>query len=219
MNQEIGKHIETLMDRLKSVPDKCKATESEKDWTRHVKLAVCQVAKPEGAEREGENKIYGNNCDEGHRTYADDSEWLFDLVWALEDKKESWQLRQLNLVMESEWGRRADQTYDFQKLLVAKARIKLFVFQEESEISIDGAICEFSEMISHFRCGNSEEVYLFAGLHTSPAKTREFKFELRDSSGKIPRGFGRRDQGRHAARVSGAEPSGANLSVTLSGRP
>src|SRR5690606_23789575 len=90
------------------------------------------------------------------------SEWLYDLVWYRNN--EAGLLHQIGLIMESEWSRAMEEIrYDFEKLLVAKAPIKVMVFQcggPDFE-----AKCEaLEESMRAFPAAPSEEVYILAGF-------------------------------------------------------
>ncbi len=141
---------------------------SDKDWTRAVKDAVAKVAI--GYDKN--SRIYANNCEHaaegGH-------EWLYDLVWAID--KDDWKLERLVLVMESEWSTtRNEQRYDFQKLLIAKVAIKLFVFQARSDQELKEVIKCFCEMIDAYKDNCTKESYLFAGLLYEIQGQEHFKF-------------------------------------------
>ncbi len=57
-------------------------------------------------------------------------EWLWDLVWSEENPNDFKKFERLFMVAEIEWNMKlTDLIEDFQKLLVAKAPIKLFVCQ------------------------------------------------------------------------------------------
>ncbi len=61
-----------------------------------------------------------------------EKEWLFDLVWYRNEPKEH--LREIGLVLESEWSRDPFQIkYDFEKLLVAKSPIKVMLFRDDRD--------------------------------------------------------------------------------------
>ena len=56
-------------------------------------------------------------------------EWLYDLVW-LDAPDQMFAVNRLPLVAEIEWGNEGDVWDDFQKLLVARADVRVMVFDE-----------------------------------------------------------------------------------------
>lgn len=107
-------------------------------------------------------------------TGADDCEpeWLYDLLWY---KSKNGKLTEVKLVVESEWSTDEENQYyeliyDFEKLLLAKATYKLFIFQAGSNDIIDDIICVLKSHIDAFDTKLTNEIYLFAGLNTSKRK-------------------------------------------------
>jgi hypothetical protein len=175
--------IAEITESLKTVPSKCEGR-GDDGWTGAVKSVVITVAKQFGKENKVATTL-PKGCDQQLRQKVDDGEWLFDLTWYQEEHE--WRMRRVVLVMESEWNRGPDeQRTDFQKLLVAKAEIKLFVFQENTEDDVSSKADGFVEMINAFDDGSPKEIYLFAGL-VLDQKPKYFKFYsfLPGSSGKV----------------------------------
>ena len=57
----------------------------------------------------------------------DHNEWLYDILWWHEDKP--WFMIDVPLVAETEWGDSDEFKYDFQKLLLARSKYKIMIFQ------------------------------------------------------------------------------------------
>jgi hypothetical protein len=112
--------------------------------TRLIKCALCQLGHKElnGKKR---FKVYANrlpeDCPRVLANKCKNTEWLYDLHWYTENKgkKNGYQPTSLPLVVECEWGmkRKGDRTkepysavkYDFQKLLVTNAELRLMIFK------------------------------------------------------------------------------------------
>jgi hypothetical protein len=87
-------------------------------------------------------------------------EWLYDLCWY--SNSPDGKLLNVTLVLESEWDiKRADIKYDFEKLLIAKANIKVFVFQAKSQ-NVANYLKELEQGIHAYKGGCSGEIYLLA---------------------------------------------------------
>jgi hypothetical protein len=88
------------------------------------------------------NTLYNLGKEHGYIVYPNkdkfEGQWLVDLCWAIEG--ENWQkdFKGLKLACEIEWSRNMDNIlYDFQKLTVIDAEIRLMIFQYRNEIDLD----------------------------------------------------------------------------------
>lgn len=157
----IDRIITDLREEFETVPGLCLHKAGDAIWTSMVKRAVLNVAKGIHAQVPGiENRIAAT-IKHHDGAEPDEGEWLFDLTWY--QQKKEWRISKVMLVMESEWSTRPDdRRVDFQKLLVAKAAIKLFVFQFWDDLR--ESLGEFGEMIAAYQGSNENEIYLFAAL-------------------------------------------------------
>jgi len=142
--QEIEAQIVSV---LKAIPGQFKPNQRNSEWTKAVKLAVCVL---------GQKLNYAvcgcpPECDKG---------WLYDLCWysVTTDRKF---LLDMPLVLESEWGNWTEIKYDFEKLLVAKSKFKVMVFQAEGQ-NITDYYKELEQGIRTYQGGSAGEVYLLA---------------------------------------------------------
>ena len=89
---------------------------STREWTRRVKGALIQL-------REKKGYIPYPNLQQGY------GEFLYDVTW-LEtiDGTVDGRISHVPLVAEIEWGNQGDVWYDFQKLLVARAGVRVMIF-------------------------------------------------------------------------------------------
>lgn len=90
-------------------------------WTNSVKNKVAVAVR----NKNEVYKIYASGCNEG---IADGPEWLYDLTC----REENDYLKNIPLVLESEWGKQTDIVYDFKKLVVARADHRIMVFSVKS---------------------------------------------------------------------------------------
>jgi hypothetical protein len=87
-----------------------------------------------------------------------DGGWLYDLIWYENDT--NGQLKSVPLILESEWHKAYDRIkYDFEKLLVGRARYKVIIFQASGK-----RMLEYFKMmksgIKAFRGPHFDERYL-----------------------------------------------------------
>jgi hypothetical protein len=104
-------------------------------------------------------------------------EWLYDLTLYREKDNH---LKSLSLVLESEWSySKHELQYDFEKLIQAKCKNKVFICQNETfvELAQEG-IRTFEEG------GKSEEWYLIAIFQEGKGERGKFQFRLLDGTGE-----------------------------------
>ena len=87
-------------------------------WTKEIKTRLCRIGK--------EKLGYYTCASQVDKKFVDHGEWLFDVAWLDWEKKDK-KLKSVPLVVESEWGDLDHIRDDFQKLLVARADIRLMV--------------------------------------------------------------------------------------------
>lgn len=95
------------------------------------------------------HKVYSHSLSEGFRQKSDNKfvnrEWLYDLVWYEDAPKESYIMKNTLLVVESEWAYKRPKDddnygaikYDFQKLLLSNAELKLMIFRVSGKTKQD----------------------------------------------------------------------------------
>lgn len=98
------------------------------------------------------------------------NEWLYDVVWVKEDGD---RIRDVVLVLESEWKQR-DAEYDFDKLLLARARHRVMVFTAYKREGPGGSIERLLSRISACSLSRRGDRYLIAAWENWH---REFSFK------------------------------------------
>ena len=164
--------LETALNAL-SVEAQSVGGWGNKKWTRKIKetLKLLAHAKDESI------KVYGTGL--GDDCY---SEWLWDVVWALwksEDDSSPAHLDSLLLVVESEWGKYEDVIEDFEKLLVARADVRVIVYDDLGRYKERLFEGEFESRINSYRGTKTGDRYLFAFYRTKNEKSAS-KFEVKE---------------------------------------
>lgn len=165
---EIEKMVGEICQSLENIVYK----NSRKDDTISVKRALIEVANSHDINvwtQIDDYEIIEN------QTHLANHEWLYDLIWYKYNKTVDYALTDLFLAMESEWGGRrysskndkedpyGEVKYDFQKLLVCNATIKLLVFKEHgNEDETNKLFSYFQDRINECSRCISEEIYLIA---------------------------------------------------------
>ncbi|MDR0932395.1 MAG: hypothetical protein LBM70_05170 [Victivallales bacterium] len=92
------------------------------------------------------------------------SEWLYDMIWFKNTEggnKKDIMLKEVCLVLECEWSHcYSDVSYDFEKLLLANAPIKVMIF-EEGKCKFKDICDKMKESIKNYRNG-SPGIYILA---------------------------------------------------------
>jgi hypothetical protein len=97
--------------------------QGDKKWTIRVKKLIGDLG----------DKLGYKVCTSGFDCYH--GEWLYDLVWFLNN--ENGRLNSIPLVLECEWKRGlGDIQYDFEKLLLANSQFKVMICQANNNISV-----------------------------------------------------------------------------------
>lgn len=113
-NSEI---IRAVMEGLDSLRIPVAARDSE--WTKVIKTELCKIGRRFGC------KVYASGVPRNKR---DDGEWLYDVTWLQYETSGRGELIDAPLVAECEWGDEQDIEDDFEKLLLARARVRVMIF-------------------------------------------------------------------------------------------
>ena len=140
---------DAIITRIKKLPADLGKGRRDTDWTVELTRAIGTLGEERGW------RVCSSKC---HDLF--DGGWLYDLTWYRNGPNE--QLQELGLVLESEWCQNLQFIkFDFEKLLQAKAPIKVFVFQD-----CNGnlpQICSFLETgIACFKPQGQHETYILA---------------------------------------------------------
>jgi hypothetical protein len=145
---------------LQALPSKLGLNRPNSEWTRRLKEEIGDLGITNGW------KV----CTAGFEGRFD-QEWLYDLTWYRNDAEG--RLCDVGLVLESEW----DHDYpsikvDFEKLLLAKAPLKVMVF-EGYDKNVGALAASLKDGIRAFRTRDESEMYLLAGFNIN-----KFKMEI-----------------------------------------
>src|SRR6266404_1067718 len=97
-----------------------------------------------------------------------ESGWLYDLAWYRNEPKgdSNGNLAEVYLVLECEWGNLRSIKFDFEKLLLAKARLKVMIFQAHNRNAAT-LLAELKKCISTFHTRDASEIYILASFNNS----------------------------------------------------
>ena len=123
------------------------------NWTNGIKKRLGELGCSKGF------KVCDSHCD-----CLFEPEWLYDLIWYIENS--SVKLNHIPLAVESEWDLHDDGIkYDFEKLLIANAELKLMICQVYPSRK-EKVLQYFQEAIQAYELGKTGERFLIAILDT-----------------------------------------------------
>lgn len=136
-------------------------------WTHAIKSALCDAGH-----------TLGYRVATGGVAQADEQEWLFDQVW-MDWLAKPRQLKRIGLVVECEWGNQGDIFDDFEKLLVARADVRLMIFQAGNAEGVNTKFDLLEEEARDFFQSRIGDYYMFVGydVQRSVFLKREFSIE------------------------------------------
>jgi hypothetical protein len=156
------KIIKQVIEALNTVAGKLGTKSGNRQWTPAVKAAIGDVGI-----KNGYKACASVSSREDFRR-----EWLFDLTWY--DGEDG--LCSIPLVMESELKHsKKELILDFEKLHVAKAKIKLFVFESDQK-GIEKKMQFLEDSIRKYKDTIKGELYLLACLNFEKSP-HEFKIK------------------------------------------
>lgn len=165
--------VEELRLGLCRIPANGVAYPSDTDYTTFVRNTLAEMASKRWVH------AYPNQTN-GNREY------LWDVSWWVETES----LLKLVLAVESEWGRRGQVKYDFEKLLVAKSLLKLLITDSKGKLAkrkgeIEGWLRRYADHVKDELYiwisvkgslnGGELRVFEYKAEASGPSKTAELK--------------------------------------------
>ena len=102
--------------------------------------------------------------DQADRDYG---EWLYDVTWLDYEKSGSGELVDAPLAAECEWGNEGDIEDDFEKLLLARAGIRLMIFNGFHEAGSKEIAERLARKVREFKGSRAEDAWLLAAWEGS----------------------------------------------------
>ena len=180
---EIMEEVRTGLDSLKLT-----AQDSSKDWTKAVKTKLCERGRELGCQ------VGASGVKFGYR------EWLYDVTWleysqGYEPGLEN-QLIDVHLVAECEWGGFTAIKNDFEKLLLARATLRLMIYNGNQDPGSDAIADHLAEYVTRFKGTRDPDPWLLAALERdADTGCCSFRFFGVDKLNARADGFGLFDPG------------------------
>lgn len=141
-----------VMKALEAVAEECRGKGlGDKEWTRRVKDALVPLGRARGC------KCYASECS------ADGGEWLYDLTWLKMGGENDKHVRDVDLILESEWNMK-DQSVmdDFPKLVLGRAKLRVFIFTRKTTAQFEEVMRWVLDEINGSAVAQEGDRYLFA---------------------------------------------------------
>ena len=135
-------------------------------WTHAIKCELCRAGQTLGYDV----------CTSGV-TQANSGEWLFDQVW-LDWIPTPMQLKRIGLVVECEWGNCEEIFYDFEKLLVARADVRLMIFQANNAEQVNKLFGRMKEEARDFLQSQPGDHYMLVGYYNNRSEFLGCEFSI-----------------------------------------
>ena len=130
---------------------------SDTEWTRHVKTALCTACRDTCERTPRQIKLFASGV-----KGVDGGEWMFDVTCLLYDR-ETGCLRRMPMVAESEWRGKADVSDDFQKLLIARADVRVMVLARGHWDTDADMMADLAKYVRAYDSPQSSGICLIAG--------------------------------------------------------
>ena len=148
-NSEI---IRAVKEGLDSLRFDTAALDSE--WTKAIKTELCGI---------GQSFVYEVYAKDVEEDKKNGGEWLYDVTWLEYNRSGDGELTDSPLVVECEWGDYQDIEDDFEKLLLARARVRVMIFGGTDEPSVAKDIADkLAGKVTAFKGSRAEDAWLLA---------------------------------------------------------
>ncbi len=102
-------------------------------------------------------------CHKSDYSRAEQGEWLYDMTWYVLDKTQGGVLMRNPMILESEWEI-AERDDDFQKLVQARADVRVWVFTAANSQEIQTHLARCRDQAQSFAGRQSGDRYVCAGF-------------------------------------------------------
>ncbi len=142
----------SIVSTLDEFISNCEEWDSNEYWTKEIKTRLLKIGSDNGFSVAASG-VKG----------VDYGEWLYDVFWYSNRSK----LVDIGLAAEIEWGISFEEHIqpDFEKLLVARARQRLMIFQAMNENVAKHIFQDLIEIIDRFKLNQSGDRYLLIGYN------------------------------------------------------
>ena len=150
-NSEIMRAVKEGLDSLQI------ATDGE--WTMAVKTELCRIGRSFGY------KVYANPKFVAERE-RDGGEWLYDVTW-LQYETGGGELIEAPLVAECEWHKKQEIENDFEKLLLARAGVRVMIVDAGGKPGSERIAKLLDGKVKKFEASLADDAWLLAAWESN----------------------------------------------------
>ena len=167
------KIIQEILGEFKALERTDTSSWETDQWNRAVHTPLCRMG------RQNKCYVYASSkvVDEQNK---DGGEWLYDVTWC---EYEGDFLKSVPVVAECEWGDPGDIKFDFEKLLLARAAVRVFVFDgrrcSNGAEALANKLCDWIGAFEGSRKGDTYLLVAYEEVKT-PWNFRYFKILVND---------------------------------------
>ena len=176
-DQLVGKIVAAFRRLEQEIPqrDPGDRPQSNGPWTKEILTTLCNLGK----DLEYEAWAAGTSRNPVPNEYRKKGEFLYDASWRESDC--SCRIISFPMVAESEWGPLREIEYDFQKLLLARAKVRVMVYDggvaSEGNRKNKPILKRLHELVGAFNGTEGDTYLLIPYLHVK-GKEGGFKFKF-----------------------------------------
>lgn len=159
-DSEITRAIQRGLDSLE-----IDQSESNTVWSKAIKTELCRIGRGEFCYTAGAGGITESDRDHG--------EWLYDVTWLEYDGDF---VTHAHLVAECEWLGGVDIDEDFQKLLLARASVRLMIFDGSYEPGAEGIADRLAKQVGKFKHSREGDTWLLAAWERTGENEKGWRF-------------------------------------------
>lgn len=164
-NSEIMRAVKKGLDSLKSKVPIGAPTEK---WTKVIKTELCEIGRDRF-----KCQVYAQDVP---RDKTNGGEWLYDVTWLKYERNGDGELIEAPLVAECEWGGKPHIQDDFEKLLLARAGVRVMIVDAGTDPHYPKEIAELlAGKIKKFKDFRAKDAWLLAVVEQSDGGWR-FKY-------------------------------------------
>ena len=112
--------MRAVKEGLDGLATKIDSAAPDSEWTKAIETELCRIGR-----ESFRCKVYATDVPTNKK---DGGEWLYDVTWLEYEKSGRGELTDALLVAECEWGSEQKIEEDFEKLLLARAGVRVMIF-------------------------------------------------------------------------------------------
>ena len=157
--------VNKIVAEFRKLEREAPALTTQSQWTEKVLTTLCRLGKKEFGYTAWATGVPDK--------YRDGNEFLYDASWLVVDNCE--RIISCLMVAECEWGDPGGVDYDFQKLLLARAKVRVMVYWKHKRENQDETCDRLLKHVETFN-GTKGDTYLLIGQYENTEGVSRYQF-------------------------------------------